>query len=211
MVILFVLSFNVILQAQKSHKYAIESGYIKLELTGDTKGTKEIWWDDYGRKTCEFEKSTTTTKMFGISNTQKKDMLTILIKDQYWTVDYLTKEATKGKVPFYSDAQEMTENMTDKEKEEFAEQILKQFGGEKQAKETLKGYECDVISVMGAKTWIYKGVGLKMEAKVLGITSNAMFKEFKPDANVPSSKFEAPKDYKYTDLTAKMKEMWGDD
>ncbi len=182
---------------QEVNRYAVKSGYLKMELSGSTTGTRELWWDDYGEKTCEIEKSETTVNMFGMKNTDKTHMLTINDGDTYWTVDYINNEAYKGNIEMYDAAQQFSDSMTDEEREEFTNQILESLGGQKQGTETIKSYKCDVFSVMGAKIWIYKGIALKSTAKIMGIENNEMFVDFKPNSAVPSSQFSPPSGYQF--------------
>lgn len=202
--IILVAVFSVTaLQAQEAKKYVVKSGYIKLELSGNTEGTKEIWWDDYGAKTRELEKSTTTTKMFGIKNVEEKHMLTILDKGTYWTVNYIEEEGYTGKVQGYDDAQEIANSMSEADREAYTNNLLESMGGRNLGTENVNGYNCEVFTVMGAKSWVYKGITIKSEAKIMGIESNEIFTLFKPGMAVPSSKFVAPTDVQYEDLTAK--------
>ncbi|WP_319590530.1 hypothetical protein [uncultured Draconibacterium sp.] len=188
--VLAIISLNGF--AQEAKKYAIKSGYIKYELTGNTTGTKELWWDDYGLKSCEREKSTTTTKMFGIKNTEEKDMCTVLVKDKFWVADYIEGTGTNGTMPYYQDAQDFASEMTEQEQQDFADELLEQLGGKKLGTEKLGAYTCEVIKLMGAKSWIYKGVPLKTEAKIMGIEANENFVDFDPNTKVASSKFNPP-------------------
>lgn len=188
--------------AQQAKKYAVKSGYLKLELSGSTAGTKEIWWDNYGQKTAEREKSTTTTKMFGIKNVEKKDALHIIVKDRFWTINYIENSGMKGIVPNFADALDVANGMTEKEQEEFANQLLEDMGGKRLGTETLGGYQCDVVSLMGTKVWVYKGAALKTEGKLMGIETKEMFSEFKPGTAVSASKFAPPANVKYQDISA---------
>ncbi len=197
-------------QAQQAQRYAIKSGYLKLELSGNTVGTKELWWDNYGDKTCEIEKSTTTTKVFAIKSVDEKHTLTILDKNKYWVVDYLNAQATTGHVLGYQTGQELYSSMTESEQKELEEEVLADFGGQRLGSEKLGSYNCEVFKVLGVKSWIYKGLPLKTEGTVLGISSNNMFKEFKPGINVPASKFIAPNDVSYENLSSASSELWGD-
>lgn len=203
-VVFLITLFCLNVQAQKAKKYAVESGYLKIEMTGDTKGTKEIWWDDYGTKTCELEKSTTTTSVLGFSSTEKKHMLTIIVKDQYWVVNYIKNSGTKGKIPYYNDAQDMSKDMTKQQKEKLAESLLNNMGDKKEGTENIKGYKCDIFSIMGVKSWVYKGIILKIDGSVLGVESKEMFTEFKPNSSVSASKFKAPTNFTYKNLSEKM-------
>jgi hypothetical protein len=195
---LAIISFNV--QAQEAKTYAVKSGYIKYELSGNTTGTKELWWDDYGRKTCETEQSTTTTKMFGVKNTDKKHMTTVIVKDKFWVADYIDNKGSKGTVPMYKEGQELVADMSEKEQQEFADEVLAGMGGQKQGTESLNGYKCDIIKIMGVKSWVYKGLVLKTESKIMGIKTNEMFVDFKPNSKNSSSKFDPPKGVSYENL-----------
>ena len=188
--------------SQKAKRYALKSGYVKLELTGSTVGTKELWWDDFGEKTCEIEKSVTTTKLFGMKTTEEKHAKTIVVKDNYWTVNYIENTGCKGTVPGYNIGQEMSESMTEEEREAFANGVLESMGGQKLGSESLNGYSCDVFTIMGCKSWLYKGVAIKSEVKVMGIVNNEMFTDLKPGISVPASTFTAPTDVNYQDLSA---------
>ncbi len=196
---LAIVGLNV--QAQEAKTYAVKSGYIKYQLTGNTTGTKELWWDDYGRKTCETEQSTTTTKMFGIKNTEEKHSTTVIVKDKFWVADYIKNLGSKGNVPMYQEGQEIVGSMTEKEQEEFADEVLDGMGGDKLGTENLNGFKCDVIKIMGIKSWVYKGLVLKTEGKLLGIEANEMFVDFNPNTEIPSSKFNPPSGVNYENLS----------
>ncbi len=204
-VLLAVICLN--LNAQEAKKYAVKSGYIKYELSGNTTGTKELWWDDFGQKSCELEKSKTTTKMFGIKNTEEKNMCTVLVKDKFWVADYIADTGTSGTAPFYQEAQDYTKDMTEQEQQEFADELLEQLGGKKLGTENLGSYSCDVIKLMGAKSWIYKGVPLKTEAKILGVEANEKYVEFNPNAKVALSKFNPPAGVDYENISVKQQEQ----
>jgi len=200
LLIVLLAVFSLSIQAQEAKRYAIESGYIKYELSGNTKGSKELWWDDYGTKTCELEKSTTTTKIFGIKNTEEKNSCTVIVKDKFWAADYIKNSGSNGTIPYYNEGQKMVNEMSEKEQQEFADEVLTQMGGQKVGTESLSGYECDIIKIMGIKSWIYKGLVLKVEGKIMGIEANEKFVEFKPKSSVPASKFNPPSGVEYENL-----------
>lgn len=203
--VILLLAITPAGMAQQAKKYAVKSGYLKLELSGSTVGTREIWWDNYGLKTSEREKSTTTTKMLGIKSVEEKDKLHIIVNDQFWTVDYIQNTGMKGIVPIMSDLIDNQNNMTEKEQEEYANQLLEEMGGKRLGTETLGGYICDVVSLMGMKVWVYKGIGLKTEGKIMRIETKEMFSDFKPGISVPPSKFSPPDNVNYQDLREKQR------
>ena len=191
--ILIISTFSLlVVNGQNTKQYLIKSGYLKSELTGNTVGTSELWWDDYGAKTCEIEKSVTTTKVFGMKDVDKSHTLMIIVGDKFWSVDYIDNTGTKGTVPYYDESHEMVDDMTEKEIEELSDEILAALGGTKEGTETFKGYKCDVVSLMGARVWTHKGLVLKSEAKVMGIEMNEIFVDFKQNVKHPASRFKAP-------------------
>ena len=195
-------------QGQEAKRYAIKSGYIKLELTGNVSGTREIWWDNYGSKTRELEKSTSVTKIFGIKTEEKTHKLTINVDGLFWVRDYIEGTGSKGKIYGYQQSKDFANSMTDKEREEFGKQMLQGMGGQIQGEDKVGSYTCEVVSLMGAKTWVYKGVALRTEANLMGITANEKYTEFKPDMAVAAAKFVAPTDVEYEDQSVEMQGMW---
>jgi hypothetical protein len=177
-------------------RYIVKSGYIEYELTGSTKGTKKIWWDDYGDKEREEIKSVSEVKMFGM--VQKEDVHSIHISDgnKYWDINLLDGTAVTGTNSYY-DAVDFSEDMTDAEKKKFEDDMLNAFGGEKLAPENFLGYKCEVIEVMGAKSWIYKTVVLKSTVNLMGIEVNETALKFDEDISIPASKFEPPTDVEF--------------
>ncbi len=180
---------------KKAHQYALKSGYVSYKLTGSTKGTKELWWDDYGNKTYELEKSKSVTKMFGMSRTKEVHQLTVTNDGNAWTVDYIKNKAIQTRIPRL--AKSFNNDMSEEEQKKMADNILQGFGGRKLGTQKILGYTCEGVTVFGSKTWVYKGVPLKTNAKILGIEHNAVATTFKPNASVSASKFAAPKGFKF--------------
>ena len=61
--------------AQKYRKYYQESGKLVQKITGNSKGTLTIYWDDFGYKEVKIEK--TVTKIFGMTSESNKTNLMI--------------------------------------------------------------------------------------------------------------------------------------
>ena len=192
-----ILFISLNAQNNQAKYYQIKSGYLKTEYSGNTIGTRELWWDNYGAKSCELVKTTTTTKFFGMSNTKKAHAVTIRKDSKYWSINYIDKSGVKGNI---DEVIEDTEDISEDDLKKMGEEMFNMLGGEKQGTETIGGYTCDVYTVMGAKTWIYKGISLKSTAKIMGINLNEMFTIFKPNTSVPASKFVVPKDIEFKDI-----------
>lgn len=203
-IILFAAACTVWVTAQQAKKYAMKSGYLKLELSGNTVGTREIWWDNYGQKSAEYEQSTTTTKILGMKSTEDKDVLTIIVNDQFWTINYIENSGLKGLVPNFTDESGIN-SITEKEQEEFANQLLEDLGGTRLGTETLGSYTCEVVSLMNTKVWVYKGIALKTEGKLMSIETKEMFSDFKPGSAVAASKFTPPANISFKDIRQEQK------
>lgn len=209
LIIIALALFSISVQAQEAKRYAIKSGYLKLELGGNTEGTREIWWDNYGDKSRTLEKSTTTTKMFGIKSTDEKHMLTITNKEKIWVIDYVNDEATATIAPYYQQGKDFANSMTEEEREEFGKNALTQMGGRIEGKESINGYECDIVKMMGVRTWVHKGIALKTEGKLMGIKTLETLADFKPNAKVSAADFERPPGVQFDDISEEVAEMTG--
>ena len=210
--VIFMLMMLVVVLAQaqqKSQRFAIKSGYVKYELTGSTTGTRTVYWDNYGDKSRTETKSKTVTKIFGMTSEDETNTITVMIKDKYWTANLKENKGSKGTVPYYGDGKQFAESMTEKEQKEFADQLLASLGGQKLGTEDVMGYKCDVVEVLGCKSWIHKGIVLKSDAKVLGIVSNEKAVEFKPETSVASSKFDPLSSVSYEDIDALQQQQMG--
>ena len=194
---LFAYSFAA---AAETRRYAIKSGHIVYELTGNVTGEKEVWFDNYGMKYYEEENSTTTIKMFGITNTEKEHRITIMDGEIIYDIDMLTKTGSKGTLPSMEQLQDMAEDMTKAEQKQLADDVMNSFGGKRLGTEKFLGKTCEVMEIMGMKSWIYNGLTLKSEVEVMGIVTNETATSFKENIKVPASKFDPPKGITYEDI-----------
>ena len=196
----YIFLVGILFAQEDIDRYIVKSGYIEYELTGSTKGTKKIWWDNYGDKERIEIKSISEVKMFGM--VQKEEIHSVHISDgnKYWDINLLEGTGVTGDNS-YKDAVDFSEDMTDEEKKQFENDILDAFGGERLAPEFFLAYKCEVIQVMGAKSWIYKGLVLKTTANLMGIELNEIATKFEEDKTILASKFEPPLDIEFTEDT----------
>ena len=204
-----LLMMHIATAQQKVQQYAIKSGYVEYTLTGNTTGTKKIWWDNYGEKSRTETQSKTVTKMFGIKNIDEAHTIEILVKDKYWSANLADQSGNKGTLPFYKASRMLVENMTKKEQEEFANNTIRSLGGERLRSENFMGKTCDVIKVMGSKIWIYKGLTLKSEMKIMGIISNETAVKLQANQSVSSSKFTPLSNINYESTDQQQQAMFG--
>ncbi len=207
--IIYIITLVCVLTAsatEKANRFAIKSGYVKYSLQGNTTGSKTVYWDNYGENTRTEINSKTVTKMFGFSNEDKTHTITVTLKDKFWTADLLAKEGYNGTIPYYNEMKKNIEEMSKEEQEQFEKDLLASLGGKKTGTEKVLGYNCDIITVIGTKLWIYKGLNLKTEANIMGIKHNETAIEFKPDTKVPKDIFKPSTDVKYTNVQKQQSE-----
>lgn len=183
-------------QKQKTPMYSIKSGYIKYELTGNTTGTEEMWWTDYGNKTKKKTKGISVTKILGIKKKEEIDNVEIRNKDRFYSMDNIKNENTATTITYNP----ISDDMTEAEQKAFAEQIFNDLGGERLGKEDVKGYTCEKIKLLGSLIWSYKGISLKSDIKILGMKVFYNFTEFKPNAKVDTLLFEPPAGVEFKEI-----------
>ncbi|WP_320019952.1 hypothetical protein [Labilibaculum manganireducens] len=205
LIVTCLLMTHVATSQQKSQIYAIKSGHVEYQLSGNTTGTKSVWWDNYGNSSFTETKSVSVTKMFGIKSETKTHDISIIKGGQFWSANLIENKGQKGTVPF----QDITENMTEAEKKKMGKDLLEAFGGEIVGTEDVLGNECEVVKLMGAKCWIYEGVTLKSEAKILGIEAIETATRFDKNSSVSASKFTPPTNIKYEDQDQYQQEIFG--
>jgi hypothetical protein len=196
---LMILLSNTFCFAQATQNiYQIKSGYVKYELKGNAVGTKELWWDDYGAKTRTEIHSSSTTKIFGMTSETKTNKIEIKNGTTFWTVDLDKMTGQETSVEGFIDYSAYDE-MTEAEKEAYAQATLDSLGGEKLPSEMFLGCKCDVVALWGSKIWTCKNVPLKSETEVMGLTNYETATDFKKNIPVPASKFEKPEGLEFTE------------
>lgn len=190
------------IQAGNFKKYPHKSGKIVYKLSGDTKGTRTLYWDDYGLKELTEEHS--ETKMFGMTNKTDSYVLNIGATIYSWIDE--TEEVSKSTNPFVEAWIE--EDMNSKEVEKSSKEIMEGLGFTKIGSEIYQGKNCEIWEGMGSKVWAWQTYALKTEVEMMGVNVDVIadVKDF--GASIPASKFEYPKDRKLIDTEAQMQQYY---
>jgi len=204
-----LVSFSTLLVAQgKSQRFAIKSGHVTYQITGNTTGTKSLWWDDFGHKIREEENTVTVTRILGMRSETKTNTVNITQGNSYWSVNLDDESGQTGEIPYMWDYDDYNQ-MSEAEREQMEDDILASFGGSVVGTERILGYMCDIVNVMGTRSWIHKGVLLKSEATVMGITMNQIATNFEPNTNVAASLFEPPSNIQFQDIEQLQSGLFG--
>ena len=183
-----ILFATIIANSQVTRgQYGFKSGHVEYELTGNTTGTKTLWWDNYGAQSYTETNSVTVIEMFGVKNETKMHTISVIDGDNYWFADLNSKTGQEGSISSMLGYEAVSE-MTPEEKEQFGEQMIDSLGGERMGTERIKGCDCDVIYLGGAKSWNCKGVILKLQVEVMGANANEDATVFETNISVPASK-----------------------
>lgn len=186
--IILVLPVLFILAGQSeaaSRRYEIKSGYVKYE---NSNGTDELFWDNYGEKEARY--SETTINVMGMTNTSQS----IDIIDGEWSYNYdpATNIATR-----YNQV-ELMQKMTGSQSRaprDFSDEMLESLGGVKVGTETILNKNTDVYQLQNLgnfKVWVYKGVSLKSEGSMMGMTFTSQAVELEENVEIEEAKLVLP-------------------
>jgi len=189
-------------QENKLKRYEVKSGIVQYtsKISGKVigsviagSGTESLYFKDWGAVELVEEKSsqTTTTNIFGKKSIETTNPHTMskLDNGESYHVDFdkkqiflsrdMAMDVTKAFHP-NADAGDVGKNM------------LESMGGKKIGNEKFLGYNCEIWDIMGAKQWMYKGVVLKLEMTVMGITTIKEATSAKFNASVSEKYFKLP-------------------
>lgn len=172
--------------AQASAKrYDIKSGYVKYQSNN---GTEELYWDGYGEKEARYTDHSVT--VFGMTQASRN----VDYIDGEWTYHYdpATNIATRYNQEDLM--KRMTGNKTQQPKE-FSEEMIKAFGGVKIGSESVLNKNAEIYHLKNLgdfKVWVYKGVPMKSEASMMGMSFTSQAVDFKENARVDMAKLTLP-------------------
>ncbi len=206
-------------KAPKLKRYDIKSGIVKYQTsikgkvmgsTIDGSGTQELYFKDWGAVELKKvdEKKVTHINIFGQKKTEVDETHNIdkLDNGKSYHVDNDNKIIYVRNDP----AMEMIKTLGEGDVVNTGEKMLEGMGGKKVGKEKVLGYNCDVWQIPGGKQWIYKGLPLKLEMTLMGITTQTTATEAKFNINVPNKYFKLP-DYPIQEMQDFMGGMEGFD
>jgi hypothetical protein len=200
---LIILGMIIGLQVQaqnQAKKFAIKSGKLEMKLDGSAKGTKTIYFDDYGDQYYEEEKSVTEISMFGVTDRSETHKILIMNKDKYWTIDQLKGKNYSGTLSGYDYSHDMVNGMTEEEQKQLVDNVIKGLGGQRLGFEDVAGFSCEKINVMGINIWVYKGLTLRSEGNIMGVISNEIMTSFEEGISIPASRFQPPSNMQFTEI-----------
>jgi hypothetical protein len=186
----------------KLKRYDVKSGIVEYTTTisgkvmGSTingSGTSNLYFKDWGAVELNEEKSSQTTsiKFFGKKTTETENTHSMAKLDNgnSFYVDFENEKIIGGR----DAAMELTKAFyPNADAGEAGENMAESIGGKKVGTEKFMGHTCDIWEIAGGRQWNYKGVMLKMELTMLGISTITQATTAKFDVSVPNSHFSLP-------------------
>ncbi len=196
------LAINAAAPALDNQKpYPFKSAIIKYRISGSIQqGTQTLYIDDHGKKT-RTERETTMNVM---GRKIKDSSLEIDDGNYRYRIDPIRK--TGEKLPSYSKmAEEMVKTMSTEQKNDMGalrKELAKGLTGKEEltpsGKGVILGKACSIYDLMGAKSWVWNNLSLKIENPALGnMVQEAV--ELKVDVPIEADRFKAPPDVKITE------------
>jgi hypothetical protein len=153
---IMLITISAFAQNKKFQKYNVETG--KIAYKAETKKEniiRTVVFKDWGA--TEYVVETTKTFKSKKKNKLEKEETTVILfdKDYMYTVDEEEKKILQMK----NIAAVMFQN---KNVAVEGERIAEFNGGEKIGEEKILGYLCDKWTLKGIKSWVYKGINLKL-------------------------------------------------
>lgn len=166
-----------------SHPFEIETGTVTYEISGaaeltpetnlSIKGSGRLRFKEWGDVRLEEENNIVLTTG-AIKHKQKVKKFTKFTKDMVITVDYENEQLLKRKKSISDDNIDQTHSLA------------------KNGQENVAGVLCDIWEGEGIKKCIYKGIVLKAESKVLGVSYLRVATKVAFDINTSSEKCNTP-------------------
>ena len=139
----------------------------------------------------------TSSDIMGTKTNEKS--LTINDKEYTYIINHNQKTGMKMKS---DEAEENPMDLIKSQEDQTFKQMIEKEGGKIVGNETFLGKNCIVVEMnkdgQNMKMWYYKGIPLKMTNPVFTLEAT----KFEENASIPSSKFEVPKDIKFSELPA---------
>jgi len=191
----FWLAFFAIevLSAQPTKMYELQSGIVEYEISSggsmmgvktSTKGTKTLYFKDWGNVNLMREIKTVEINGKGKS----ENSLAKFENGIVYSVDEEEKIIMKMDMKDAVNAMgQGKSSMTQTGRE-----MMQQMGGKKVGEESILGYSCEVWEFQWGKVWGHKGIPLKTQSTMMGISQQEIAKKVQFGVTVPASKFVLP-------------------
>ena len=191
--------------AENMRLFDIKSGKVTYTIRGSAnmmgiatqiEGKKRVVFDNYGARNLTETVRQEKRSGMGGNQTTKTHTMTLMDGGTIYQVDFRHKKIIK--MANVGAAMLGGGNMRQK-----GLAMMKQMGGRKTGTDRVLGYTCDIWELMGTKQCIYKGITLKVESNIMGITNTEIATDAEFDIGLSGRDFKLP-DYPVQEGTGPM-------
>lgn len=188
--IVFVLILTATALHAEEKRYEVKSGIIEYTVSGGgNMGGAKTWvggksrliFKEWGK--VELHDDTMKTVVMGKENYMRHT--TKIDNAKVYVVDY------QKKVIFQYDPHTLLQS-EHKDLSKSAKEMMLALGGKKTGGDTIQGYTCEVWETPLMKFWLHKGIMLRSETNIMGITHTTEAVSIKLDASVSDEDLKLP-------------------
>lgn len=188
--VLFVLILTVSTLHAETKRYEIKSGIIEYAVSGggnmmeiktQIEGKSKAIFKEWGN--IELYEDTTKSVIMGKEETTRQT--TKIDNGNVYIVDHVQKIIVhyRPEMLLQSEHKDLTKG---------SKEILLTMGGRKIGEEAIQGYVCEIWEAQQIKLWLHKGIMLKSETKIMGITHTTLATDIKFDISVADEDLKLP-------------------
>ncbi len=183
-------------QSPELRRYKLRSAVVEYKMSGAQTGVETIYFDQWGMREAKYTQA--EINMMGVS--VKKNELTFLDGDWTYRVDLDKKTGAKMPTPLMQEMKEAAKRQG-KDFTDMGKEMLIRMGGKKIGEAAVLGKPCEIWTIKSLQTtsWIWQGVTLKTEAKMMGKTMLTEATRVQENPAIPPEKFVLPQDVKITE------------
>lgn len=181
-------------QQKKVRFFDFETAIIEYTYEGNETGKQMAYIDEYGWRRAEW--TNTVTKMFG-QKTEKKEVMVYDGLD-VWQWNPIARTGTH----MHNAILESMLEDPQFDPQEYARRTMEGLGFVLKGTETVQGKNCEVWEGMASTIWVWKGIGIKTEVKLLGQKTTWTATKIETNVKVPQDKFKVPNDITFSESQA---------
>ncbi|MCW8821088.1 MAG: DUF4412 domain-containing protein [Sulfurovum sp.] len=188
--VIFALILTACTLHAEAKRYDVKSGIIEYAVSGGgnmmgiktkIEGKSKTLFKEWGN--IELQEETTKSVIMGREEHTRQT--TKIDNGKVYVVDYEQKIIVQ-----YDPAMLLQSKHKDLVKS--AKEMMLAMGGKKTGEETIQGYICEVWETQQMKLWLHKGILLKSEANIMGITHTSVATDIKFNASVSDQDIKLP-------------------
>jgi hypothetical protein len=171
-------------------RYEVKSGIIEYTLNGESNmmgmkskisGSAKTVFKAWGA----VERSEQTSQTSVMGNTQSTHTMTKIMDQKVYVVDF-------DRQVIYEYTPQMLASSPNSELVNRGKEMMKSMGAKKIGEEDFMGYACEIWQVMGTKVWLYKGIMLKSQTEMMGVTHTSEATRIEFGASVSENDLKLP-------------------